>query len=127
MQTTCSGFDGSLALATTHKACGALGVLRSARLSTRLRMDLSCGHTARGKKTIPHCCCHGLYFPVPAQPCRCTGPYIPLAHEVAVFGSCGRISAWSVVRGVDPPAPNRVYVGTHLPAWLVLRPFVVAL
>ena len=56
----------------------------------------------------PRCCCHGLCCPVPARPCSFSGPFVPLAHEVAVFGSCRSVPAWRVVCGVHPPAPDRV-------------------
>ena len=48
------------------------------------------------------------------------------ACEVAVFGSCRSVPTWCFVCGVHPPAPDRVCVGTLLPACLVLRPCVVA-
>ena len=51
---------------------------------------------------------HGLHCPVPARPCSCPGPNLPLKHEVAVFGSCRSVPAWCVVCGVHPPAPHRV-------------------
>ena len=43
--------------------------------------------------------------PVLARPCSCFGPYVPLAREVAVFGSCRSVPAWCVVCGVHPTAP----------------------
>ena len=64
----------------------------------------------------------GLCCAVPARskqvPCSCPGPYVPLAPDVAVFGSCHTVPAWCGVCGVHPPAPNRVYVGTfaYLPS-----------
>ena len=72
------------------------------------------------------CCCHGLCCPIPARPCSCPGPYVPLAHEVAAFGSCRSVPAWCVVCRVHPSAPEGVHVGTLSPACLVLRPCVVA-
>ena len=63
---------------------------------------------------------------VAARPCSYPGPYVPLAHEAEVFGSCCSVPSWGVVCGVHSPAPGRVCVGTLLPACLVLRPCVVA-
>ena len=68
----------------------------------------------------------GLCCPVRARPCNCPWPYVPLAHEAKVFGSCCSGPSWGVDCGVHPPAPGRVYVGTLFPACLVLRPCVVA-
>ena len=56
-------------------------------------------------QSYPRCCCHSLCCPNPARPCSCPGPYVPLAHEVAVFESCRSVPAWCVVGGVHPPAP----------------------
>ena len=62
---------------------------------------------------------------IPARPCSCPGPYVPLAHEVAVLGSFRSVPAWFVVCGVHPPAPHCVCVRTLLLACLVVRPCVV--
>ena len=70
----------------------------------------------------PRCCSHDFYHPIPARPCSCPRPYIPLAHKVVVLGSCRSVPAWCVVCGVHRPATDRVRVGTHSLACLVPRP-----
>ena len=91
---------------------------------------VSCGtwmFSVSGLETIYMCCCcHGLCCPVPARPCSFPGPYVPLAHEAEVFGSCCSAPSWGVVCGVHSPSPGRVCVGTLFPVCLVLRPCVVA-
>ena len=77
--------------------------------------------------TIPgRRCCHRWSCAALPRPCCCPGPSSPLAHYVAVLGSCRGGPAWYVVCGVHPPAPVRVYVGTLPPACPALRPLVAA-
>ena len=61
------------------------------------------------------------------NPPKCPAPYVPMAHEIAVFGSCRSVPAWCVLRGVHPPAPKRFCVGTLPLAYMVRHPCVVAL
>ena len=87
-------------------------------------------------RTTRRWCCWRRFRPVVSlvllrrlvlsRPCSRPGPLVPLAHEVAVFGSCRGVPAWRVICGVHPPAPDGVYVGMLSPACLVLRPCVVA-
>ena len=50
----------------------------------------------------------------------------PLAHEVAMSGSCRGVLAWCVVSDVHPAASVCVSVGKPSPSCLVVRPLVVA-
>ena len=74
----------------------------------------------------PCCDCHGLSCPGPPRPCCCTGTSPPLAHEIAMSGSCHGILAWCIVCRVRPAASARVRVGKSSPSDLVVRPTVVA-
>ena len=79
-----------------------------------------CGGVASGVSfhSCPRCCCHGLSSRSPARPCRCPGPSLPLAHEVALFGSCRSAPAWCVVLVCtrQPPTASTL-ARSRLPAW----------
>ena len=69
-------------------------------------------------------CCsrHGTFL---LDPAAALGSHPPLAHEVAMSGSCRGILAWCVVCSVHPAASVRVRVGKPPSSCLFVRPFVV--
>ena len=60
------------------------------------------------------------------DPAAALGRPPPLAHEVAMSGSCRGVLAWCVVSDVHPAASVCVSVGKPSPSCLVVRPLVVA-
>ena len=61
------------------------------------------------------------------DPAAALGRRPPLAHEIALPGSCRGVLAWCVVCGVHAAASIWVSVGKPSPSCLVARPLVVAL
>ena len=72
--------------------------------------------------------CNGLPCPVPRRPCCCNGTSPPLAHEVAMSGSCRAfllgVSSAACTR--LPPSAS-VLASLHLPAWTSVHSWLFGL